>query len=206
MIVLQQFDNLRRGTTTPLGALLKNFLISQGGSSEVISLSLFYSGQIPTQIVPYSFGSIYNYLTQNLITRLLFNNPYYAQNTVEMALQGHHLGSTLGYLDYPITYLSGVGMGSSFLAELFFDFSYSGVVIGTIFITIIMLNFTKKITRNPYLFGLGLVMIRWIIYTPRDTFTNWIVQGLSIMNIFAIIVIMFLSVILQSKSHYKENK
>jgi oligosaccharide repeat unit polymerase len=200
ILILQTLDNIRRGRSVSSANLFRDFLFSQGSSAETISYSLYYANEIPDQSVPYSIGSIYNYITQNVLTRFIFGNPFYAQNTKEMALYGHHLGSTIAYLDYPITYLQGVGMGSSFLAELYYDFSVIGVILGTVILTVFLLKLINIIWKKPLVFGVGLVMIRWIIYTPRDTYTNWIVQGLSIMNLLAILAIYILSISIKTKN------
>lgn len=196
---LQLIENLRKGLPLVSYTLFRDFLFSQGGSSEVISYTLYYYKEIPKQVHPYSIGSIFNYANQNIVSRFIFGNTFYAQNTVEMAMYGHHLGSSIAYLDYPITYLQGVGMGSSFLAELYFDFSFIGVIIGTVILTIILLKIINILWYNPYVFGIVFIMIRWIIYTPRDTFTNWLVQGLSIMNLFIIGLIFILSKLLRTQ-------
>lgn len=200
IFILQTLDSIRRGISLMSTNLFRDFLFSQGSSAETISYSLYYTNEIPKQMVPYSIGSIYNYITQNVISRLIFGNPFYAQNTREMALYGHHLGSTLAYLDYPITYLQGVGMGSSFIAELYYDFSVVGIILGTTLLTVFLLKLVNVIWKNPLVFGIGLVMIRWIIYTPRDTYTNWIVQGVSIMNILAILGIYILSISMKNNN------
>jgi oligosaccharide repeat unit polymerase len=193
MILLQFLDNLRRNNTASTSNILTDFLLSQGISYNTVALSRFHSDRIPLQNIPYSLGSIYNYITQNIVSRFIFGTEAILQNTVEMALSGHSFGSALAYIDFPTTYLSGVGMGSSFVAELYYDFSIVGLFIGSVMLGIIMLSLPKLIMKNAYFFAVGLILIRWIIYIPRDTVSNWLVQGFSILNLVVLIAIMFIS-------------
>lgn len=199
IIALQGFDYIRRDVgfnLTTLNSILsidlfKDFFESQGASSAIIPLSMKYQSYLGEQPVPYSIGVVYNYITNNMVTSTLFGFSPIKQNTVEMATYGAHLGSRLAYLDYSVSYLKGVGMGSSYIAELFVDFSYSGIVFGSIFISWLSMNIINFIGKNPIKFAFGLVVIRWLLYVPRDTFFNWFIQAFSLMNI---IFVLFVSV------------
>lgn len=193
-MLLQSFDYIRRGAISLdlLDELLsfnliKEFIVSQSITSNILAQAQVHMHLLGGQPVPYSLGNIYTYLTQNMVVRNLFDIPYIAQNSLSSALYGANLGSRLAYIIYPITYLQGVGMGSSFIAELYVDFSYIGIVLGSWLSASICVNIIPFMKKSPIYFAFGLICIRWLVYSPRDAMFNWLTKGFSIMNIIMII-------------------
>lgn len=202
IIFLQGFDYIRRTNQLVLTEIFNNisfdvimaFFQSQGISAEIIPLSMVSESLLGGQPVHYTFGILYNYITQNMVTIALTGNTPIHQNTIESALYGGSLGARLAYIGYSQTFLDGVGMGSTFIAELFTDFSFLGVILGSIFLAWVLLNIVNYCSKGIFCFAFGMVAIRWIIYVPRDSFTNWIVQAFSIMNILIIFFIWLLTI------------
>ncbi|MCM3386845.1 O-antigen polysaccharide polymerase Wzy family protein [Ureibacillus chungkukjangi] len=198
------FDYVRRDI--PLSefeffALLTEFFISQGGSNEIISYGYILEDRIPSQMVYYSLGSLYIYLTQNMISRAILNIDSIPLNTVEMALTGNSFGHTITYLVYPKTYLEGIGMGSSYIAELYYDFGYIGIVCGGLFLGMLFPLIIKVMIKKWWLFALSLIMIRGIIFIPRATYFGWFTDAFSILNIFTIILLWFIAKFIYEKKY-----
>ena len=151
VVFLQAFDAFRRSIAFNVFdikevfsfSLIKDFFVSQSVSSNILPNAITHYGQLGGQPVPYTFGTLYTYLTQNMITRLFTGAAAFNSNSVESAMSSANLGSRLAYYMYRESYLSGTGMGGNFVADLFVDFSFIGVFLGTLFVCM----FAKKLTQ-----------------------------------------------------------
>ena len=205
VIFLQAFDAFRRSIAFSVFdmkgmfslSLIRDFFVSQSVSSNILPNAITHFDQLGGQPVPYTFGTLYTYLTQNMITRLFTGAAAFNSNSVESAMHSANLGSRLAYNMYRETYLSGTGMGGNFVADLFVDFSFIGVFVGTILACMIARKLTKIIRRggynSPYILAFALVAIRWFVYMPRDSYFSWAMQAFSFMNIIFVLMVMFIS-------------
>lgn len=125
---------------------LKNIVSSLGGSVNVITYGYEYHDALGDKL--YSIGNIKDFFTQNIFARVLFGAKQYGGNTVEKALYGNSFSNTLTYLVRRSSYLAGYGMGSCYIAELFHDFGYIGVVFINIIYGGILSQFTKLKAGN----------------------------------------------------------
>lgn len=161
------------------------FFKSQGTVYEVIGYEKFYDSMIPSG-QSYTFGPLINSFNNNTIIHNIFNTKIYEPYTVDMALHGNVLGHTLIYLHNQTLYLSGGTMGTSYIAEVFHDFSYFGIVI----INIIyggLLGYLFKKRTNIYSFSISFLMLKELIYSPRGTAISFISNIFTISNLFALI-------------------
>lgn len=202
IILLQAFDTFRRDTAFSFSqmeellsfSLIREFFVDQSISSEILPNAIKYSFLLGGQPVPYTFGTLYAYLRQNMIVRFFTGEAAFAANSVEAALNGASLGSRLAYHLYRQSYLAGTGMGGSYIAELYTDFSYIGVFAGTLLLCWFISKFTKSFfSKSPYVCALGLLAIRWVTYIPRDSFFTWAMLSLSIMNLVFLLLVVLLS-------------
>jgi len=173
--------------------LILEFFITQGSSNEIISHGYLVAEKLPVQNTFYSFGSLYNYLTQNIIISNIFGIDRLAQNTVEMATRGNNFSASITYFNYPISYLRGIGMGSSYVAELYYDFRYFGVVLGNSLLAIILLVLSKLMTLRWWFFSLGLICLQVLLFIPRASYLDWVSQTFSILNLSVIVSIYLLT-------------
>ena len=140
-----------------------------------------------------------------MLVRFFTGQAAYTANSVEGAFQSGNLGSRLAYEMYEETYLAGTGMGGCFVADLYVDFSYIGIIIGTI-VLMIFINILSKgyFTASPYKDAFLFVGWRWILYTPRDSYFSWAMQAFSFMNIiYVIAVYLLVSEIARRKGYRK---
>lgn len=105
------------------------FFYDQGVSARVIGYSKLNFNDIP-KLKFYSFGTILEFVNYKVIGNWIKGEPIPLGQTVERAMNGHIFSHTISYIAYPEEYLKGMGSGSSYIAELFVDFSYIGVIIG----------------------------------------------------------------------------
>ncbi len=205
MVLLQAFDVFRRSIAFNVFdvkelfsfSLVRDFFVSQSVSSYILPNALTHFSQLGGQPVPYTFGTLYTYLTQNMITRFFTGVAAYTSNSVESAMSSGNLGARLAYSMYRESFLSGTGMGGCYIADLFVDFSYIGVFIGTIIACMILTRLSNVASDNkehsPFWFAFVLVAIRWVIYMPRDSYFSWAMQAFSFMNLIFVFMVYVLS-------------
>lgn len=180
-----------------------NFASSQGGQVEFLSLSIENEDNIWKQQVPYSFGTVYEYFTQNSIAYTLINTTYIKPYTIDYALRGNSFASTLYYIISPDSLLSGKGMGNNYLAELYYDFGYIGVIVSNVFIGYVLIELWNLIdARRWYLGVITIFMLRWIVYIPRASFLTWVVNSLSLTNIFTLLIIVIIGTLIRKDKRY----
>lgn len=199
IVLMQAFDAFRRDAGFHLSQLFElfsfdligDFLVDQSVSSLILPNAVTYSFLLQGQPVPYSFGTLYNYVRWNRLVRLFTGEAPFIANSVQAATEGANLGCRLSYYLSPNSFLNGVGMGSAFVAELYVDFSYIGVFIGTLLLCWFIQKFSQMMnSRSPYLCAIALVAIRWIAYIPRDSYFSWAMHSCSFMNILFLLLVM----------------
>lgn len=101
----------------PSGILGKviDFFDQQGFSFSLIGYAVRYKGQLPNQF--YSMGAF--------IDQFFTKGEF--QGLEDYALHAHSFGSIITYKAAKSAYFNGYGMGSSYIAELYYDFGYLGV-------------------------------------------------------------------------------
>lgn len=171
-----------------------NFFKTQGGSVNVISLGKLYESQLPPTNQNYTFGSIINYFTRGTIARLFTNLSPLKGNTVEMALYGNNFGATITYLVIPEYYLSGGGLGTQYIAEVYADFGYIGVILFNFVLGCLLSWIPCVLFKKWWMFVLGMsICFYFIIPMPRDSATTFIGAFLSLTTWLPILFTFFLA-------------
>lgn len=205
-IVLNMIGDVRGSNFTATSEIenpLKKFFFSQGISVNVIGYTIEFLDSLPNQ--NYSFGPVIEFFKTKIID--IFSNSNYSLigQTVQRAMEGNLYSHTISYYIMPDLYLRGIGYGSSYVAELFKDYSLFGVFIGNIVYGCLFRNCFSIVDRsNPFLRGIIFLMIRQMMFAPRNSFTNFLVASISTSKILAIIIIYILSLILMEFSNRKE--
>lgn len=167
---------------------INKFFFSQGISVNIIGYTIDFFDSLPKQ--NYSFGPIIEFFKTKVLNVFIHSNFSPVGQTVQRAMEGNLYSHTISYYIMPDLYLRGIGYGSSYIAELYKDFSYSGIIIGNFFYGFMFRNFFLYVNKNgPYIGGLLFLMIRQIMFAPRSSFTNFLVNSISIPKILAIIII-----------------
>lgn len=192
---LYSWGNYRQGNNTDVSLTegVKEFFISQGGQIVFLINTIEYKEIIPSQAVPYSLSSPYNYL------RNLFGLTNYGTYTKENAMKGNSLGATQFYITSPGSLLSGKGSGCCYISELYYDGGLVCVALGNILLGFVLGRLKLDEKRKAWVNAFIVLMIRWIVYIPRSSYLDWISNVFNIWNIAFVIMILMIAKLMNKK-------
>lgn len=196
MYFLQAIKYVRLGNEMELGITeaIIEFFKSQGVSFNILAITCSLHEQLnTTNFSSFIVGQLWGYLTQNVFVRTLFGIPLIKGNTVEMAMSGFSLGSTISYNISPTSYLNGIGAGTSYLAELFIDASWFGVICGSVVIVILLQKLRNMTSMSWIKHAIYLNILRCVLSMPRGEFFKWLTEAFSIPNLMLLFLILFIS-------------
>lgn len=148
---------------------LFDFFYDQGVTSNVLKRAYIYKEQIPDDTL-YTL----EFMRSGLIAKLL-GIPVYHGNTVEHALYGGSYTHALGYILLKDFYLTGRGVGTSYIAELYQDFGYIGVVLGNLLYSYILVHVTNVFKKQKvFVLTLQFYMVTQILWAPRGSFSGFL--------------------------------
>lgn len=145
-----------------------DFFYDQGVSSNIIKRAFMYAEDIPGDSVYF-----FEFLHSGIIARLL-NITVYNGNTIEHALYGNSFTHALGYTILGNGYLMGRGTGTSYLAELYYDFGYIGIAVGTVVYGWLFTIINKIKSNNLFSRALIFTVITQLLWAPRGSYTGFI--------------------------------
>ncbi len=178
------------------GKTLENFLDEQGGSINMIKRVKYFAKDLQDLHFT-SFSNLYSNLFENSIMRNLFGMVTYTGNSIEHALHGHSLMHRLSYYTYGTGYLNGMGVGSCFIAELYHDFSYLGIILGSTLYGFLMKKI-DEIKLNRYLHdGILLSFVYALLLSPRGDFDTFIANIINLYSIAGILLVIILNNIIR---------
>ncbi len=154
--------------------VIRRFLISTGGSDSVIANTIYRADLFPKSGLTYLIDPLLN----NPIVNVLLSKPSVPQGLAY--LQYHNSFSHwLSYMTESSLYLSGHGMGSCYLAEVWLAFGMIGVFIVSVLVGWVVcrlsdFHFGANIFKNAFVF----FMIRRLFTFPRDGMLSWAGSGL----------------------------
>ncbi|MGG4040959.1 O-antigen polysaccharide polymerase Wzy family protein [Bacillus smithii] len=181
--------------------VISEFFYKQGTSVNLIGYAETLANRFP-EGKSYSFGKIIDFFNNNVITQTLINTPKYSPQTIESALYGTSFADSVSYILSPYRYLHGWGYGSSYIAELYLDFGYFGIIVGNFVYGIILALMTKLFKRSILGVWLSLYITRSLLYAPRSSFTAFIVSTFSLVNILTLFIILIGCIILDKKKYH----
>ncbi|MBR2471846.1 MAG: O-antigen polysaccharide polymerase Wzy family protein [Clostridia bacterium] len=164
-----------------------NFFTTQGGSIKIIGYEKQLHSILPETNISYTFGPIINWYKHGFLGNFIsmFTGQdfiKYSGNTIGSAMYDNNLGATITYLVMPQNYLSGVGMGTQYIAELYSDFGYAGVIIFNLmlgwFITKCRFVYFKKWYWNAITIG----VVHFLFGIGRDFATTFAAYYVSVVN------------------------
>lgn len=191
LVFLAVYDSIRAGkeaSFTSFGLSLMDFFDQIGGSVNVIKRELFYEERLSKEKL-YSFSGIYSLVFENKITTSLFGIQVYEGNSIEHALNGHSLSHILSWYDYKERYLSGHGVGSCYIAELYHDFGYFGVVLGSVLYGAVLKQINNMPFQKPYYCAVLFSMLHSLLLAPRGGFDMFINEAFGIKGLLVLFFI-----------------
>lgn len=205
LVLLNTVSYLRMDSTVQHSFLegISEFFYAQGVSANLIGYAQTLAPQLPEGKL-YTIGRLTDFINNNSITQALFDVPKYTAQSIESALYGNSFADSVSYILSPSRYITGWGYGSSYIAELFKDFSYFGVIIGNFIIGIILALMPKLFKKGILGAWMCLSMTRLLLYAPRDTFTSFIVSTFSLINLLTICIIFLGAMIMPDPKRGKD--
>jgi oligosaccharide repeat unit polymerase len=159
-----------------------SFFSGMGQSYKLIGYAVRYKGQLPG--ICYTFGG--------WIDRILGNS--YEAFSVEAATKTNSFGTIMSYITIGYGYLVlHYGTGSSYIAEIYYDFGYMGLVILNFFLGYIFGILSKNKTTSVMKRSVLYMFFYFSITMPRAAFLTPFNQIISMSTIAAYIVVFGLS-------------
>ena len=167
-----------------------DFFYQLGGSVKVLGYTYDLQASIPDG-QNYTFGPLIRWFDGNFVTQLLGMGHIYENASVEMALQDHSLGSFLTYNIDKYRYLHGGNLASSYIAELWINYGFIGVAIGSFIYGCILGSVLSFVRKNIWKCTIAFIMVYNIIYAPRASYLYFITECMSYSFIVLAIYIYF---------------
>lgn len=177
LLLLSAYNYIRAGETVSLGIWdsIVDLFYKQGVSYDVLCLAYEALPDLPDVVSKnYTFGPFTDYITRGSLGQLLFGSvPLGSQNSEILAIYGNSFAHSMSYIAHP-EYLQGHGWGSSYLLELFADWGYLGVILGSFvlggFLSSMVYSF-KKSTMTRIII---LLCAMQIFFCPRSSALSWL--------------------------------
>ena len=205
-LFLTAYDSLRSGAGFSFGGIANtiiDFLDSQGGSINVIKRISYYNKEL-SDLTMCSFDNTRTLLFENLIVRKIFNISVYSGNSYEHAMYGHSLAHRLSFYSYGSGYLMGKGVGSCFIAELFHDFSYIGVFVGSFLYGLIICKIDHMTFSHPIKDGIIIVVLYYILLAPRGSFDGFVGNVFGLYSLFGYLILYIMTKLIISRREQKQ--
>ncbi len=184
-----------------------SFMHSTGGSSTIIAGTKEHEDDgVLRDDIFYSFGTVLKGLNNNIFAKLIgFNQDDLKSQTADYARNGYALSAALAYHYAPNKYLAGYGMGGCYIAELYYDFSLFGVIVGNAFLGIII-GLIRKLDKNRVLHNfLCLYLLILFLRLPRDSFDYPLAGLFNLKNVLIFVVLVLMARYLNSKNRNSLN-
>lgn len=172
-IMLSAISIIRVGakidSSTTSGKLIYNLMTSVGDADKVIKYGYDYKDKIPQGHI-YSLGNIIDYVRTSKLFEIITGEDLKVGQTADYAMNGNNFAYTLSYLVYPNKYLTGHGLGSCYIAELYQDVGYIGVIIGSFLLGIFLSNLFSITSNSIWKNAIIFYAYKWIMLAPRGSY------------------------------------
>lgn len=163
------------------------FFKSTGNTVDLLGYGKQYEQRFPQSF--YSFGELIDYVKFNPISEKLFAVTEPVAYTEEYAMTMHSYAHTISYFIFPDQYLLGHGKGSSYIAEVYLDFGYLGIIICNFIYGIFLAGIYKLRQAKPLIIAIAFIALRILFYVPRGPMISPVSY---VLNLTTIAVIVFL--------------
>ncbi|MBR2311930.1 MAG: O-antigen polysaccharide polymerase Wzy family protein [Clostridia bacterium] len=181
---------------TSFGDSIVDFFVNIGSASQNIKYGYEYRNEIPHMRF-YSFGGTLNYFKYGTLFNLFDLDSIPSRHSIQFAMESHSFDAMLSYLTIPTQFLRGQGTGSSFIAELFADFGYIGVALGSAIYGCVFKKLSYIDNHHWLLSTIKFYIVFEMFFAPRASFDGFIAAILNVNNIFFVCMIYVLAKSLQ---------
>lgn len=179
----------------------EQFFVDQGTSGDTLAYAIQNKNKLKDLKQHYTFGFFINNFRYGTIAKIFGISKVHNTDKISVALHDNNLGASISYMVLGNRYLNGEGLGTQYLAELYIDYSFIGIIIYNFLLGGIMVSCTKTDTRNWVVFTIILFLIPEAIYLPRQFAADIIIYFISLK-----VYMQFGIVLLLSEIFYKYNK
>jgi len=173
-------------------SMIKDLFIKQGVSFFTICSGLTILPFLPVTNINYTFGPFIEYFLRSNIMRQILGTEELRRNTVDKALFGNSFADTVSYLTRS-DYLQGHGSGSSFIIELFADFGYVGVILGSFILGALLIMYWPMIKKSYLMRVCVFVALTSVFFMPRGSAVSWFLFLVSAQFIICMLLITVIS-------------
>lgn len=167
------------------------FFRTYGRTVDLLGYGKELQGRFPQSF--YSVGELIDYFQYNSLTKLLFGVQEPSVHTVEYVMNKHSYAHAITYMLDSALYLTGHGKGSSYIAELYNDFGYTGIALGNFMYGVILCAIYKVSNKCPIRTALLLNTIGMLFYSSRGSFFYPISVNISLKTVFAAVALFFMA-------------
>ena len=184
--------------------LVFDFFYEQGVNINNNKRIFQFESDIPTDRI-YSFNSMISFWDRNIGSRLM-GDQLVLGNNLNRAYNENSMSDMLSVLVLgEKKYLSGLGVGSSYIAEIYHDFSWGGLIIVNMLYAFLMNWMQESIRRGPISFLITINIFMGFLKTPRANADLILLQVIDPILWFSILAV-FVSYRIQKETFYKSNK
>ena len=172
-VVIEQIRSGQSRTDISLIGIVKRFFISTGGSDSVIGNTIRYKDSFPKGGITYLMAPVKDAVCDNFLIRkiiYIFTGQEVLSYGQSIEYLNHHdtFSHWLSYIVLPEYYLSGHGMGSSYIAEIFISFGVIGVGLFGLLLGYVIKRISKLSVRtNKYVKAIQMFFIYNLFVLPR---------------------------------------
>lgn len=183
MMFLNSINEIRYGSNdfniNPI-TTVSEFLYKNGSSSNVIGYTKDYQKAIPKQ--NYLYGSVMRYVNENSVIIQIFNIPQYGSNTVERATKSSDYSTAISYAVLGERYLNGEGLGSCYIAEMYYIFGIFGIIIINLLFAFVFCRIYSLLNKSIFMFAISFLILSKMFWAPRAEALSFILYPLNSIN------------------------
>ena len=187
IIIIPLVGDIRSGGISQ-GSAIERTLDSQGVTLDVVSFGIANQNVTPkSKYKFYTLAPVLDYASTNFLTRKIFGKDRIPVQTKESAELGVNYADTISYLVLRRDlYLSGQGLGSSYIIETYIDFGIAGLVLYSAFLGLlfrwVLYGFGKNYLRTFF----AILLMMSVYFLPRDTALGFVVSIFQLQTILLI--------------------
>lgn len=189
-------DYLRSQQQTNLDfvGLVVDALYKQGVSFTIMGHAFDVNQQIQSLGFRfYSMGGLIETFTQGFIGQTFFGFPLLpTTNSYELATQGWSYSHAMSFFAHS-NYLGGEGYGSSYILELFADFGYGGIAVGSFLLGCGLFALSHGLGHSWFWGMCALTAALNVFHMPRGYFDEWISYLWSTRFLLALVILVALA-------------